>query len=309
MILPLMDTNATRPPVMRPVRVHWSRRAIASWHLGGALLLAAMGVWVRSADWLDIWNIFRRDEEASHVILAPLVAAILIWVRRERLRRIRLRTSWLGPIVVAAGCVIAYLGDDHGYQSMRHFGAVTLLAGCFVTMLGREFLINFAPAFLALVFLIPMPPMFRQKISLPLESVNAHITEDLLNVFGIPATRSGNQLFVNGRAISIVEACNGLRGFFTLVMVAYLVAFIVSLRVYVRVLLVALSPVAAIICNVIRLVLTVGIYGYMSGPAGDAFHDMSGWIMLPLAFAMLYGVVGALRWAMVPVSPFTLARD
>ncbi len=144
------------------------RRQRWDWrHLAGAVILTAIGVAVRWSDWKDIWNIFTRDEEASHVILTPIVVICLAWVRRERLRRITLRTSWLGPIIVAAGCYICYFGEGHGYQAMRHFGALTIAVGCVVTMLGREFLVNFAPAFAALVFLIPMPPMFRQKISLP----------------------------------------------------------------------------------------------------------------------------------------------
>jgi exosortase len=290
-------------------RVALARRRAAAWHIAGAMVLAALGIWARFADWRDIWHIFRRDDEASHVILAPFVVAMLVWVRRERLRRIRLRTSWFGPIIVAAGCLIACFGDGHGYQSLRHLGTVTIAVGCLVTMLGREVLIQFAPAFAALIFLIPMPPMFRERISFPLEGLNATITEDLLNVLGIPAMRSGNRLIVNGRAITIVEACNGLRSFFALVMVSYLVAFITSLRGYVRVMLLVLSPLAAIASNVIRLLATVWAYGFVSESAGNTFHGVAGWIMLPVAAGLLYASVAALRWAMVPVSPFTLARD
>jgi len=278
-------------------------------HIIGAILLVALGVWVRLADWRDIWNIFMRDEEASHVILAPLVAACLIWARRARAQRIRFKTSWLGPIVIAMGCIACYFGDGHGYQALRHFGAVSIAVGGLITMLGRDVLVHFGPAFGALVFLIPMPPTFRQRISLPLMSVTAAVTQDILNVLGVDVTRSGNQLLVNGKEILIVEACNGLRMFFTLVMVSYLVAFFVSLRGYVRILLVALSPLSAVLCNVIRLVPTVWVIGYGSKGIADDFHTASGYIMLPVAFVMLFAIVWALRWAMVPVSPFTLARD
>ena len=282
----------------------WDGRLIA-----GAIALVALGVWVRWADWKDIWNIFMRDEEASHVILAPLVAACLIWVRRERLQRVKLRTSWLGPVVVAMGCLSCYLGEGHGFQALRHFGAVSIAVGCLLTMLGRDLLLHFAPAFGALIFLIPMPPTFRQRISLPLMGVTAAVTQDILNVLGVDVTRSGNQLLVNGKEVLIVEACNGLRMFFTLVMVSYLVAFFLALRGWVRFLVVAASPVSAIVCNVIRLVPTVWVIGYGSEKVADDFHTAAGYVMLPVAFLMLFVIVWALKWAMVPVSPFTLARD
>ena len=73
-----------------------------------------LGIWVRWDDWVDIWNIFLRDEEASHVILTPIVVAALIWVRRERLRKIHLRTSWLGPAFVAVGMQSVFTGKGMG---------------------------------------------------------------------------------------------------------------------------------------------------------------------------------------------------
>ncbi|HVT80222.1 MAG TPA: exosortase/archaeosortase family protein [Phycisphaerae bacterium] len=285
-------------------RRHWDWR-----HLIGAIVLTAIGVWVRWADWKDVWNIFTRDEEASHVILTPFVVACLVWVRRERLRRITLRTSWLGPLIVAAGCGICYFGDGHGYQALRHFGAVTIAVGCIVTMLGRELLVNFLPAFAALAFLIPMPPMFRQKISLPMMPFTAAVTQDIMGVLGMDVQRTGNQLLVNGKQVLIAEACNGLRLFFPIIMVVYLVAFFVSLKFYVRMLMVALSPVAAILCNIIRLIPTVWIIGYGNEEFAHDFHDLAGWAMLAIAFVLLYSIVWVLRWALVPVSPFTLARD
>lgn len=287
-----------------------ARRQRWNWqHIAGAVLLTAIGVWVRWTDWKDIWNIFTRDEEASHVILTPFVVACLVWVRRERLRRITLRTSWLGPIIVAAGCGICYFGEGHGYQAMRHFGAVTIAVGCMVTMLGRELLVNFLPAFVALAFLIPMPPMFRQKISLGLMPFTAAVTQDLMNVLGMDVERSGNQLIVNGHEITVAEACNGLRLFFPICMVSYLVAFFVSLKMYVRVLILLLSPVSAIVCNIIRMIPTAWMIGTHGEKLGMEFHDAAGWAMLGIAFVLLYSIVWMLRWALVPVSPFTLARD
>lgn len=286
-------------------RNRWDSR-----HIVGAVVLLALGVAVRWADWQDIWTIFRRDEEASHVILTPIVVAVLVWVRRERLRRITLRTSWLGPVAVALGCLTCYFGEGHGYQSLRHFGAVTIAVGCLLTMLGRELLVNFLPAFAALAFLIPMPPTFRQRISLPLARVEAVVTAELMTVLGVAeVTRSGNQLYVNGQEVLIKEACNGMRLFFTIFMVQYLVAFFMSLKPYARILVLVITPVSALLCNVVRLVPTVYLMGNGSHEVAAVFHEVAGYAMLGLAFVLNFAVIWALRWALVPVSPFTLARD
>src|SRR3982750_1692028 len=105
-------------------RKRWNR-----WNLVGAVVLAAIGVAVRWGDWMEIWNIVWKDREASHVILTPIVVAVLVWVRRERLRRITLRTSSLGMVVAIWGYCLCYVGEASGYQALRHFGTVSILGG------------------------------------------------------------------------------------------------------------------------------------------------------------------------------------
>jgi exosortase/archaeosortase family protein len=93
------------------------------------------------------------------------------------------------------------------------------------------------------------------------------------------------------------------------VLVAYVFAFSTPLKGYVRVLLLVLSPLFAIACNVIRLVPTLWVYGNQPMDTAEAFHDLSGWVMLVVAFLMLTSIIRVLRWAAVPVTPFALARD
>jgi exosortase/archaeosortase family protein len=76
----------------------------------------------------------------------------------------------------------------------------------------------------------------------------------------------------------------------------------------VRLLVLVASPVTAVICNVLRLIPIVWMYGHVSSRVADLFHDISSWCMLILAFLGLLAIVRLLRWAMVPVTPFTLAR-
>ena len=78
-------------------------------------------------------------------------------------------------------------------------------------------------------------------------------------------------------------------------------AFGTPLRPSVRAMLLVLSPVAAVVCNVIRVVPTVWLYGHYPDTVGPVFHDLSGWAMLAVAFFLLLGFVRMLRWAEVPV--------
>ena len=76
------------------------------------------------------------------------------------------------------------------------------------------------------------------------------------------ATRFGNVLVINNEQIAVGEACNGMRMVFALVLVAYAFVFSSPLKMTTRLVLLVLSPLAALICNVVRLIPTSLVLGY-----------------------------------------------
>jgi len=282
----------------------WSPR-----HLWLGALLVGLGVLVTFDVWADIHRIAMKDEESSHVFLVPIVVAWLVWVRRGRFRQVIPWGVLTGPVLVLVGCALYTVGDAKLIQSMWHAGGITIVVGCLVSVLGVDLLLRFMPAFFALAFLIPVPAMIRQEIALPLQTATAKVTQAVLETIGIEVGRNGSVLSVNGVDVAIAEACNGLRMVFALLLVSYAFTFGNPLRNYVRAIILLGSPVSAILCNVIRLVATVWMYGNYPTETANAFHDISGWVMIPVAFLMLMGIIRLLRWAMIPVTTYTLAYE
>ena len=279
----------------------WTRR-----HLLAATAMGTLAVLATIDAWSDIFLIARKNEEYSHLFLVPFVAAAMIYVRRVRFRYCKPTGTVIGCFIAGIGWVIHVFGFYHNFESLWHTGAVLVLLGCILSVFGKHALFRFFPAVAVLVFLVPVPGMIRLRIAQPMETWTAQISEVLLNAGGIAVTRSGNQLLVGGHAVNIAEACNGLRMVFALILVAYFFCFALPLRNSVRLAILAASPFAAILCNVVRILPTIWLYG-RSQHAGDIFHDYSGWLMLPISFLILLGIIGALRWAMVPVMRYTLA--
>ncbi len=277
------------------------------WHLVGAIVMGLIGLWATRAAWADIYFIASVDEEASHIFLVPVVAAWMIWVRRSRLRYCPPAGTFVGPPLVAAGWLMSVYGYNHAMQALWHAGAVTVVLGCVFSVLGKNILFRFIPAIAVLAFLVPVPGTIRQGIAWPLQTATAQVTHALLETLGVPIELNGNTLMINGQSVAVAEACNGMRMVFALVMVSYAFAFSMPLRNSVRAVVLLASPLAAMVCNIIRLIPTVWFYGYASKGFATKFHDISGWIMLPVAFFMLLGIIRALRWALVPVARFNLA--
>ncbi|MCC7147534.1 MAG: exosortase/archaeosortase family protein [Phycisphaeraceae bacterium] len=286
------------------IRNRWTTR-----HIVGALGMAILGALITRQAWRDIAHIAISDEESSHILLVPIVAVWLIWVRRGRLRTAVPRGQWIGPLLVLLGWFSSWYGFYHAVQAAWHLGAILVVVGSALTVLGADVLLRFLPVFGVLVFLVPVPGIIRQQIAGPLQTITAQVTHAVLTTMGIPVERFGNALIINGVQVAIAEACNGMRMVFALVLVSYGFAFGTPLRQYVRLIILAASPVSAILCNVIRLIPTVWIYGHFQDEAAQRFHDISGWLMVPIAFFILLGVIRLLRWALLPVAPFTLAYE
>lgn len=293
------------------MNIHGLRYGWGVKHVVLIVVLVAASIFATLTQWLDITNIAMKDEESSHIFLVIPIAVWLVWIRRIRFRRCPPRASWVGPLMITAGYVLARvsMSESVQFQAGLHGGAVLMLIGAITTVVGMQVIANFIPAVLLLGLLVPIPGNLRLAIAGPLQNATARVTTTVLETMGFYVERSGNLVNINDMPIAVAEACNGMRMVFALVLVSYAFAFTVPLRNSVRLMVLLLSPVAAIICNVLRLVPTVLLYGYAETSVADDFHDIAGWLMLPVAFLMLVGITRALRWALVPTYRFTLATQ
>lgn len=291
---PLTGTVSLAPYTHFVDRKYWKR-----WHFAAAALLAFTGYWVTRDAWADIYHLAMTDVESSHIWLVLPIAAWIMWIRRSEARLARRSEMWAGPLLIAVGWFFNAVGDLHLIQTFWHFGAILIVVGCVLTVIGGNVLYRLWPAFAVLVFLIPVPNLIRHQISLPLQTVTANVTAVILETLGTPVSLSGNVIVVNGVSVGIAEACDGIRMVFALVLVCYLYAFGTDLSNRSRLMILALSPIVAIVANVVRLIPTVWLYGYAAQPTTERFHTISGWAMMVIALLALIGMRGVVRWALV----------
>ena len=271
--------------------------------------LLSLGVIVSFPVWREIAGIAWRDEEQSHILLALPVAGWLAWARRGRLRLCRFERSLLGTLMILVGGVVSILGRRTDIEIAWHAGAILMLAGVPITVFGVDLLRKFLPAFGALAALMPVPGRIRQEIALPLQQVSAQAGEFVLDLIGVPITRTGNVLIINDVQVAVAEACNGMRMVAALALVTYAFVFAVPMRNSIRAVIVLCCPIIAVLANVLRLVPTTLFYGYADKGVAEFFHDFSGWGVLALAFGVLWLLLALLRWLEFPIAPYGVAEE
>ncbi len=280
----------------RVVRHGWSTAQVVTL---GVLMLAA--VWACLGAWSDIVRQATHRSDAGYIMLVLPVAGYLFWIRRSRARFVRCRPSAWGPLTVLMGIALAWYGDETDLQIARHLGAVVTLVGAILAMTGLEALRQFGSVFLTLLFLVPVPGYFRTRLAIPLQEGATAFTDGVLNLIGVASERHGASLVIRDTPIAVGEACDGMRMVFALVLVVFAFVFSVPFRPTTRVVLILLSPLVALICNVVRLVPTAIVYGFADPGTAEKVHDVAGWLMLPLALVLLLTVVRLMRWLDLPV--------
>ncbi len=297
-------TAAPSTPNTPPAAADAAADSTAQWtapRIAIGLVLGLLAIWAGLRAWSDILYIAQRDEEASQVWLVLPIFIWLAWTRRAAIAATKPRFSWLGPVLVALGLGGSLYGFLNLHQALWHGGAVLALVGAFATVAGKPLIVRMLPALIVLAFWVPVPGMIRQQIAIPLQTASAAASAFVFTLIGLPVERTGNILIYNGQEVAVAEACNGMRMVFALLLVAYAFAFANPLRPAVRALVLVFSPVAAVFCNVLRLVPTVILYGQSPDKWGPLFHNLAGWAMLLVAFGVLMGSVRLLQWAEVPV--------
>ncbi len=296
---PTTARRGTRPP--QPSSDLLPAMAERGWSIGHLALMAtlvAAGVWLTWGGWTDLAWLAMHDPESSQVLLVPLIACWLLFTRRRRLAEVAPGFSVLGPLFIALGWAAWEYSYYNNVRVAGHIAAVAVLVGAIVSVTGGRLLWKLLPVFGVLLFAIPVPHRVRLPISVPLQRLTAQATEHLMQLFNIGVTRTGSVLTINGTDVGVAEACNGMRMVFAVFLVTYLVVFISQIRPWMRILVLAMAPALALVCNVIRMLPTVYLYGFADEAVAKQFHDMSGWVMNGVAFVMLLGVLNLARWVL-----------
>ena len=243
--------------------------------------------------------------DQGYILMVPLVALYLTFLRRSRWRMVQGGGNLLGVLLVVFGIVTSAYGFQRDHIVLWHGGPIISVVGLLVSLLGIRCLFAFSPAVFALCALVPVPGVIRQHISQPMQQMATGVTSSILDLVGVPVIQMGNVLQIQGRSVAVGEACDGMRLMLPLALVIYAFVFAIPLKSGARLTLIVASVPVAIFCNTLRLVPTAFAYGYF--PSWASFvHDLGGWLMIPLAIWVLLLVLRLAVWLDLPVGRWRL---
>jgi exosortase len=206
--------------------------------------------------------------------------------------------GWVGLLVVLAVRAMAYERNSQWTETATLLPAVACITWTFG---GWPLLRRVWPAIAFLVFMLPLPQNLNDMIAMPLQTLAATGSCFLLQLLGFWAIRTGNIISVDtplGMApLDVALACNGLRMLMTMCATITATVVLVPMPTWKRVTLLLSAVPIALVSNMIRIVTTGWCYYLFTRPSAKEWaHDVSGWMMMPLALALVGLELGVLSW-------------
>src|SRR4029453_6680947 len=152
------------PPSMPPAapwRGYLWWRAIQISLLPAFLYLYAAVLPPLVADWLD-------DPNYSHGFLVPGLSAYFVWDRRQTLARLKPQPHWVGLIILLFGLAMLFLGHLGAELFLMRSSMVVVITALVWYLLGRPYVYALAFPLAFLLFMIPLPAILLNTITLPL---------------------------------------------------------------------------------------------------------------------------------------------
>jgi exosortase len=265
------------------------------------IVVALALIWVFWPTLTDLAARWGSDSRYSHGYLVPLFAGYLVWARRGLFTPEGARLSWLGLPLLLAGLALRFTGTYLYFDWLTAVALLPCLAGLVLMVGGWRALACAWPAIAFLVLMVPLP--FRVEVALahPLQRVATIASTYALQTLGFAAFSEGNVIRLGDVRIGVVEACSGL----SMLMIFFALSTAVSLLIRrswpIRGIIFISAVPIALIANITRITVTAILYKTVGSELADyVFHDLAGWLMMPLALVLMWGELMVLNWVFPP---------
>ncbi|MBN9518387.1 exosortase/archaeosortase family protein [bacterium] len=269
-----------------------------------AILVLVPVAWAYWATFADIAERWANDPQYSHGFLVPLFSAYLLWSRRGRLAGADICPRWWGVGLIALGGALRLTGYAL-YQPWLDSGSLlVVLVGLVAAAGGRRLLAWAAPPILFLAFMIPLPYRAQTLLGGGLQAVATTASTYSLQTLGVPAVAEGNVILLTDTRMGVVEACGGLTMLVTFFALSVGVAMVAPRGWMTKSALVLSAAPIAVLSNVVRIVVTGVLFeSNQSDLARVVFHDLAGWLMMPLGLILLLAELYVMDRAVIQVGP------
>jgi exosortase len=261
-----------------------------------ALVAILIAVWLPGL--LELAEVWRNVEYASHGFLIPVVALWAATAHREELAGLPKKPVRGGLLLVGLVTLLyvgaLLIGNPTG------LGLITV-ACVVVTVLalrGSATVKTLRFSLGYLIFMVPLPDGLVTPVIVALQLFVSSLGVEILQMSGIAIYREGNVLWLPGDlSLFVAEACSGITSLITLLPIGVFIAYFTEARLWRRVVLVVAVVPIALAGNLLRVILTVlaSIHVSVEFATKGPLHEWAGVATYVIGCLCLLGVGALMR--------------
>jgi EpsI family protein len=267
-----------------------SRRAARIWF--AALALAGLVAYFPT-----LYSLARSGSESdsyyTHWFLIPPVSAVLIWLKKDRLRHLPLQKCALGLPLAAGSLVMHIAAVWFRIDFVSAFALVVTVGGLALYLFGKRLVREIAFPLFYLVFMVPLPQLVINPLAFHMKVLSGKLAVWVYNLLGGTAILAGSKIsFASGETLWMGYECSGLRSLIAMAALGAAFAYLVRTSGPRKVLLFLLSLPLAVLSNGLRvtsLCFAANKWGTGS-KAFKVFHDTSSPVVFLIMLLGLFAV-------------------
>jgi exosortase A len=281
-----MLRETTFPSVLK---VGWARHVSENWRRSllqlSMTIIGLMVVFWR--DWFAMADQWWNSSTYNHILFVPAIVAWLVMLRSPELARLAPKAWWPGLLFVAGACFLWLLGSISGLNLARQLGAVALLQGAVLTLLGPRVTSGLLFPLSYMLFLVP----FGDELVPALQLITAKLTVGLIHLSGVPAVVDGVFIDTPVGLFEVAEACSGVKFLVAMIALGTLISHVCFKGWGRRFAFMVICAVVPIIANGIRAWGTIYIAQFRGIEFAAGFdHVIYGWIFFAIVLAMILAI-------------------
>lgn len=253
--------------------------------IAGLTALLVYSYWPGLLNAQSSWN----NPQYSHGWIVPLFSAALLFWWRKPVEPVTASGRIVGLALLAASFCVRLVAARYRIVTIDMYTFVPALAGVFL-LVGGWGMFHWAWAPVAfLIFMYPLPDEATRYLLGPLQTLATIVSTYALQTIGLDAFREGNQIVVGEMHLGVVDACSGLRMLTIFVALSVALVMLGDREWWENLVILASAIPIALIVNSIRITVTGLLYQVASSELAEmVFHDLAGWVMMPMALGMLF---------------------
>lgn len=242
-----------------------------------------------------------------HGLMVPLISIGLVLHQWKDLKKLPLRSSRTGLVVLAASLVLYWIGYKIDVRVVGFLSLQLMIGGGLLMLVGWPIFRTLLFPFGFLIFAFPFD-FLDNLLAFPLRNIMCQLSQGFLNLVGVETLRVGTALvsapdYAKGLAqgqrfaLDVATPCSGIRSLFALMMVSALYAHLTLRKAWQKWTMFLLSPALAVAGNFGRMMmLTFGTMFLGSAVAigteehPTTFHMAAGFFVFVVALVGMAGI-------------------